>query len=349
MSKMNIFLNFLSKIFKQWVIYLGIIPTLYDLLSAYLDYEFKFSNSVLIGFPIVIFLYAMYKVYRDEHLERIALEKKLQGPTNYQITATLYPVDFKKNELIERLEIIKSDVEKKLAFMPPFIEIYETDKNAPLSQVISFSFVQPDKKIVTTYNNKLTLYKYELEEILKNFSTYKENITTRIDELSDKFYFIEFSIKNIGITSDSEIQIDINCLNENIVFCESEITYHGMDIYKLLPKIPEKPEVKDLSNEISINKRPFSLDKPLLDIYYPNAFRKDIKITDNNCSVTIRDLHVGDDVSLFKKKLIIKKNNHDIQFDATIKSKESTRVLKPKVIIEISNTSKTLFNFEEEQ
>ncbi len=345
---MSIFLNFISKIFKQWVIYLGLIPTLYDLLSAYLDYEFKFPNSVLIGFPIVIFLYAMYQVYRDEHLERIALEKKLEGPTNYQITATLYAIDFKKDELLEQLESIKSDVEKKLASMPPFIEINETDKYAPLSQVISFSFSQQDKT-ATTYNNELTLYKYKLEEILTNFSSYKENITIRIDELSDKFYFIEFSIKNIGITSDSEIQIDINCLNENIVFAESEITHHGMDIYKLLPKIPEKPEVKDLSHEISINKRPFSFDKPLLEIYYPNAFRKEIEISDNNCSVTIRDLHVGDDVSLFKKKLILKKNNHDIQFDATIKSKESTRILKPKVIIEISNTSKTLFNFKEEQ
>lgn len=345
---MSIFLNFISKIFKQWVIYLGLIPTLYDLLSAYLDYEFKFPNSVLIGFPIVIFLYAMYQVYRDEHLERIALEKKLEGPTNYQITATLYAIDFKKDELLEQLESIKSDVEKKLASMPPFIEINETDKYAPLSQVISFSFSQQDKT-ATTYNNELTLYKYKLEEILTNFSSYKENITIRIDELSDKFYFIEFSIKNIGITSDSEIQIDINCLNENIVFAESEITHHGMDIFKLLPKIPEKPEVKDLSHEISINKRPFSFDKPLLEIYYPNAFRKEIEISDNNCSVTIRDLHVGDDVSLFKKKLILKKNNHDIQFDATIKSKESTRILKPKVIIEISNTSKTLFNFKEEQ
>lgn len=344
---MNIFFGFISKIFKQWVIYLGLIPTLYDLLSAYLDYEFKFPNSVLIGFPIVIFLYAMYQVYRDEHLERIALEKKLEGPTNYQITATLYAIDFKKDELLEQLESIKSDVEKKLASIPPFIEINETDKYAPLSQVISFSFVHPDKKIVTTYNNKLTLYKYELEEILRNFSSYKENITTRIDELSDTFYFIEFSIKNIGITSDSEIQIDINCLNENIVFRESEITHHGMDIYKLLPKIPEIPEIKDMSHIMGINQRPFDFNNPHLDIPNPNAFRKWVEITDNNCSVTIRDLHVGDDVSLFKKKLIIQKNNRDILFDATIKSKKSTRVLKPKIIIETSNTSKTLFNFEE--
>lgn len=346
MCKMSIFLNFISKIFKQWVIYLGLIPTLYDLLSAYLDYEFKFPNSVLIGFPIVIFLYAMYQVYRDEHLERIALEKKLEGPTNYQITATLYPIDFKKDELLRRLESIKSDVEIKLAAIPQIMEIYKSDNYTQLSQIILSSFEQQNK-IATIYNEELTLYKYELEEILSNFSSYKENITTRIDELSDTFYFIEFSIKNIGITSDSEIQIDINCLNENIVFSESEITHHGMDIYKLLPKIPEKPEIKDMSHKMGINQRPFDFNNPHLDIPNPNAFRKWVEITDNNCSVTIRDLHVGDDVSLFKKKLIIQKNNHDILFDATIKSKKSTRVLKPKIIIETSNTSKTLFNFED--
>lgn len=346
---MSIFLNFISKIFKQWVIYLGLIPTLYDLLSAYLDYEFKFPNSVLIGFPIVIFLYAMYQVYRDEHLEKIALEKKLEGPTNYQITATLYPIDFKKDELLRRLESIKSDVEIKLAAIPQIMEIYESDNCTQLSQIILSSFEQQNK-IATIYNEELTLYKYELEEILSNFSSYKENITTRIDELSDTFYFIEFFIKNIGITSDSEIQININCLNENIVFDEAEIMRHGMNLYELIPSIPEvpeKPKVKAMADMMGITPKSFDFNNPLLDIPNPNAFRKWVEITDNNCSVTIKDLHVGDDVSLFKKKLIIQKNNHDILFDTTIKSKESTRVLKPKVIIEISNTSKTLFNFED--
>lgn len=347
---MSIFLNFISKIFKQWVIYLGLIPTLYDLLSAYLDYEFKFPNSVLIGFPIVIFLYAMYQVYRDEHLERIALEKKLEGPTNYQITATLYAIDFKKDELLEQLESIKSDVEKKLASMPPFIEINETDKYAPLSQVISFSFSQQDKT-ATTYNNELTLYKYKLEEILTNFSSYKENITIRIDELSSTFYFIDFTIENTGIVSDSEIQVEIKCLNENIVFNEVEIVYHGMDLYKLIPsvpKAPEKPKMKDIANMMCINLKQFDLNNLLLDIANPNAFRKWIEIAENNCSVTIRDLHVGDNVNLFNKKLIFKKKENEISFEATIKSKESTKVLRPDISINISSTQKKLFNYGEE-
>lgn len=348
---MNIFFVFISKIFKQWVIYLGLIPTLYDLLSAYLDYEFKFPNSVLIGFPIVIFLYAMYQVYRDEHLERIALEKKIEGPTNYQIKAVLYPVNFKKDELMEQIDGIKLEVEKKLSSIPSYLKVDNVDKYSQVSQLISATN-SLHTKTATTYNNELSSYKRLLEELLANLPSYKEKINTRIDELSNTFYFIDFSIKNIGITSDSEIQVDINCLNENIVFSEQEITRHGMDIYKLMPlipKVPEKPEVKDMSHIMGINQRAFDFNKPHLDILNHNAFRKWLEIKDINCSVTIRELHVGDDVSLFKKKLIIKKNNYEILFDATIKSKESTRVLKPKVIIEISNTSKTLFNFEEEQ
>lgn len=347
---MSIFFRFISKIFKQWIIYLGFIPALYDLLNAYLDYEYKFPNFVLIGFPIIIFLYAIYQVYRDEYLQRIALEKKLEEPTNYQIKAVLYPVDFEKDKTMAQLENIKSDVEKKLETIPPFMEIKNSDKYTQQSQVILSPFRQYDKT-ATTYNNELSLYKYELEEILTNFSSYKEKINTRIDELHNRFYFIDFFIKNIGITSDSEIQVDINCLNKNIVLNKVEILRHGTDIRKLMPSIPkspEKPKVQDINQIMGIHEREFDFNiPPSFDIPNPNAFRKCIEITDSKCSVTIRDLHVGDDVNLFNKKLILQKNEHDILFEATIKSKESTRVLKPKIIVEISDTPKTLFNSKE--
>lgn len=346
---MTIFFNFTSKIFKQWIIYLGFIPALYDLLNAYLHYDYKFPDFVLIGFPIIIFLYAIYQVYRDEYLKRIDLEKKLEGPTNYQIKAVLYPVDFKKDELIKQLESIRLDVEKKLSSMPSYLKVDNVEKYSQISSIISAS-VGLHTKTATTYNNELSSYKHELERIISNSEKYKEKIVARIDELSDIFYFIDFSIENTGITSDSEIQVDINCLNKNIVFNEVEITRHGMDIYKLIPSIPkapEKPEVQNLNQMMGINERAFDFNTPHFDIPNPNAFRKWIEITNSNCSVTIKNLHVGDNVSLFKKKLILQKNDHDIVFEATIKSKASTRVLKPKIIIEISNTPKTLFNFEE--
>lgn len=344
---MSIFVRFISKIFKQWIIYLGFIPAFYDLLNAYLGYKFKFPGFVLIGFPIIIFLYALYQVYRYEYIQRIALEKKLEGPTDYQIKAILYPVDFTKDELMERLENIKSDVEKKLASIPPFMEINETDKYPQLSRITLSSFCRRDKT-ASIYNNELSLYKYELEKILTNFSSYKEKISTRIDKLCDTFYFISFYIENTGITSDSEIQVNINCLNKNIVFNVAEITRHGMDIDEVIPSIPktpEKPKVQNLNQMMGIPKRAVELNTSNFNIENPNAFRKWIEITDSECSVTIRDLHVGDNVNLFNQKLILQKNEYDILFEATIKSKESTRVLKPKIIVEISDTPKTLFNF----
>ena len=107
---MSILVSYINKIYKQWVIYLGFIPALYDLLNAYLGYKFKFPNLVLIGFPIIIFLYATYKTYKNEYLKRIDLEKKLEGPTNYQITATLYPVDFSASFPISSLGTMHTDI-----------------------------------------------------------------------------------------------------------------------------------------------------------------------------------------------------------------------------------------------
>ena len=108
-----------------------------------------------------------------------------------------------------------------------------------------------------------------------------------------------------------------------------------------MPKEPEKPKVKEIVETL----RPNYSDRIgiLPNILNPNAFRKEVEISDRNCSVTIRDLHVGDKVDLFKKNLIIKKATEEIVFRVTIRSKESTRVLNPIVSVEYQKSFNVLF------
>ena len=344
---MKIFIELISKIFKQWIIYLGLIPTIYDYLNAYFNIEYKFPHSIIIGSPIAMFLYVFYKVYADEYKEREALEQKLKGPTNYIITAILHPIDFKKEKLIKQFDNIKLEAEKRLSSIPPFMEVYEVEKYLQAIHIMSVP-TGFNTKSASEYNQELSIYKSNLEEILFNIEGLKEKVDKRIDELREKFYFIEFYIENIGITSDSDIQVQLNCLNKNIVFPEAEIISHGMDIYKLIPEfpeLPEKPKIQDVIQQLNVSTKQFDLNMPHLDIFNPHAFRQQIEIKDNNCVVTIRDLHVGDKVDLFKNKLILMKNNNDIVFEVTIKSKKSTQVLKPKVIVNIEKSAKSLFYY----
>ena len=342
---MKIFIEFTSKIFKQWIIYLGLIPTVYDFLSAYLNSDYKFPQWVIFGFPIIILLYAIYQVYKDEYLKRIKLEKKLEGPTNYKITANLYPIDYEKDKKIKQLEDIKIDAEKKLISIPTHMKVNEAEKYLQAIQIMSVPTGFNDKS-ASAYNSELSLYKSKLEDIALNIETYKDKVNAKINELSDTFYFIEFDIENVGITSDSEIQVELNCLNENIVFPEEKILSHGMDLYKLIPKIPSTPEKPTIQSPYDdMNNRLMHPSIPNLDIPNPNAFRKWVEINEDSCSLTIRDLQVGDRINLFKQKLIFMKNTDDISYTVTIKSKESTKILKPKVIVEINQTAKTLFNY----
>lgn len=342
---MKIFLEFIYKISKQWFIYLGLIPTVYDFLSAYLDFSYKFPQWVTMWFPIMMLLYATYQVYRDEYFKRVNLEKKLESPTNYKITAKLYPVDYEEDKKIGQLEDIKSKAEKKLLSVPSYMEINEVEKYLQVNKLMSVP-TGLNNKSASTYNDELLVYKSTLKEIVSNIEVFKEKINTKIQELSDRFYFIEFYIENVGTTSDSEIQVNIKCLNENIVFPEAKILSHGMDLYKLMPKIPDSPEKPKIQNIYdNINNSLMDFTPPNIDIPHLNAFRKYIEINEDNCSLTIRDLQGGDEVDLFKKNLIIMKNTNDISFAVTIKSKESTKILEPNVTVEISQTTRTLFNY----
>lgn len=348
-KKFIILIQYISRILNNWIIYLGLIPTIYDYLSAYFDLSYKFPKFFIIGFPIVVFLYASYQVYKEEYQRREDLEKKIECPTDYEIKAILSPIDFEEDKLLKRVDDCKVEAEKRLSSLPSPININQADK---YKYLLSETNLYDKTKI--EYNEELETYKYKLNEIMQNIDNQKEKIIQRVKELSNKFYKIDFFIKNVGITSDTDIQIEIKCLNRNIVFKEDNIFDYGMDLYHLIPNVPkepEKPKKKGLYPPLDTSD---GLYKQSLDKYKhsippnPYAFRKFVKIDKDSCSITIRDLHVGDEVNLFNENLIILKQNDTVSFDVTIKSKSSTRVLHPIVEIEYKKNKIKLFNYKKE-
>jgi hypothetical protein len=341
---MKILADFIFKLFQQWIVYLGLIPSLYDLINAYFKLEFEFPQYILIAFPIVIFIYASFEIYRGEYLKRLSLEKKLEGPTNYEITAIINPINFEKDKLLAQVDNLKKQVIEKLQSVPVQIALNQTDGLAGLLHT------SPDYiSKANLYNEALKEYETKLKNIEDNIDSVKSQISNRVDELNNQFFFINFSICNMGMISDTEIQVNIESFNNNIVFEKMKIFDHGMDLYHLMPSLPKVPELSmfkpsfNTANAVLMS----NLQTPILpNMQSPLAFRKWEKINENQCSVTIRDLHVGDETDLFIKDLILLQRDEQILFRVTIKSKEATRVLTPAVIVRKENKSKRLFEKE---
>ena len=340
---------FLKQLSKNWIALLGFIPAFYDLVSAYLPWDFEFPKLIIYSFAILAFLYAAYQTFDEEHKKRKALEKKLEGPTNYKITAILIPIDFEEKKLLEKIDEIKNEAIKHLESIQP---IKEAHKSAEIEHIkISIENLIPQSlpftKTTSQYNNEVQAYKNKLQEIIDNINNYKDRLSATIASWENKYFFIKFLIENTGITSDSDIQIEIICNYENLVFEKKDFTKYGLDIFSLLPSLPKKPEKPKIKDPMEAL-RPNYIDRihslpNIPNIPNPNAFRKEIEINEQKCSVTIRDLHVGDQANLFTKQLIIKKDAEEIGFKATIRSKESTRVLNPTVSIEYKKPSKVFF------
>jgi len=63
---MVMFKEYIWLLLTQWIIYLGIIPTIYDFVSAYLPdkYQFEINGSYSLSFAIMVFVIANFKIFQ---------------------------------------------------------------------------------------------------------------------------------------------------------------------------------------------------------------------------------------------------------------------------------------------
>ena len=339
---------FFKQLSKNWIALLGFIPALYDLISAYLPWDFQFPKFITYSFAAIAFFYAAYQTFEEEHKKRKALEKKLEGPTNYKMTAILIPIDFEEEKLLERIDKINN---KALIHLDSIQSLKKANRSPELERIeIPIQSLMTQKllydKTTSQYNSEMQAYKNQLQEIIDEIDNYKDKLHTTIASWKDKYFFIKFLIENTGITSDSDIQIEIICNHGNLVFEEKDFVKDIFSLLPSLPKEPEKPKIKDPMESLYPNYYDRMHSFP--SIPNLNGFRKGVEINDQKCFVTIRDLHVGDKVDLFKKNLIMKSTFKEIDFKVTIRSKESTRVLNPTVPVVYQKSNKKLFETKDD-
>lgn len=230
--------------------------------------------------------------------------------------------------------------------LPSPIHIHTGNQLESLTQTID-SVLKRQDKTSEQYNNELNRYKKELILISESIPKYKKDIHDTISSLKQKYYFVKFLIKNTGTISDSNIQATITCNDNNIIFQKNEMLKYGINLVELLPVVPKKPEKPKLNiygfNTLeSHNSYLPHFENLHLDIQDPNAYRKKVEIEDQKCFVLLKDLHVGGEADLFNIDLIIL-NEAEIKFEATVRSKESTRTLCPDVVIVEEKMPKTLY------
>ena len=340
---------FLKQLSKNWIALLGLIPALYDLISAYLPWDFEFPKYIIYSFAVIAFLYASYQVFEEEHQKRKDLEKKLDGPTDYEIIALLTPIDFEREKLLTIIDDIGKEAIEKIKSIHPIkqkntskILGRQHDILGSLHMGNGFRYTKTEEQ----YNKELEYYKNELKKIIVAIDEYKKELDVTLSSWENRYFFIQFLIKNTGITSDSNIHVEITCNNEAIVFEKNNSSDYGLDPYSLIPTLPEEPELPKIVEPFAqLHKVNSYLDplKLIRNIQHPNEFRKYPTVRDKKCSVTIRDLRVGDQVDLLDKNLIIKKTTDHIEFKASIKSKESTRVLHSSVLIKYQKSKESFF------
>ncbi len=308
---------YLQKLFKTWIFYLAFIPWIYDLISAYFHFHFRFPSFLTFVFAIGSFLFATYAVYNDEYKKRRSLEEKLNEPTDYKISAILTVINFQKEKLFEYFTEQRKIAENELSHFP-LKSIEEEDSE----------------------EDKFTIYKRKLIKYLEDLKVYEEYIDQTIESLSSKYYFVDFFIQNIGTISDSNIEIEILCKGDNVIFNKEDDMFDDeINLFKISPKLPTL-------NIFQFNQTIFDMPN-IARINLPNLYRSNIEINKKTCFVKLRELNVGAGTNIFDEVIMFKKESMNDFFEVIIKSKESRKILKPKIEIKYDENTRALLDEDE--
>lgn len=331
------FIEYIKKLLHKWFIYLGFIPLLYDYAEAYFKFNFEIPDFILSVFSLGAFVCASYSVWKGEKKRNIGLEELLKSPIDYEIKAELLLIDFNLNVYLNKIDGIAIEAKKEIEFANSEIKrLYPEDSSSYILQSkLSAGLVYKKTKSDLVYLEELKEYKRKLIDYINNHDVYKKEFKEKIESISRHLYCIDFDIKNIGIKSDSKINIEIKT--------EKNTFIKEYNIYDHIPRLESLPERPDAPRDMypktpSIN----FVDIPRPTLYEnQNTYRSNKKINEKSISITIRDINVGDAVNIFNDILFIYLlDNND--FNIYIKSKELNSVLEKKLVITSNNEAKSL-------
>ncbi len=242
---MKFLAEYIKKLLKTWIFYLGIIPTFYDFANTYIKLDFEFSNKFLLIWANFWIIYTSYEIWKKEKEEKNKLLEELEKlkylMPKYEVKLILKKYEF---EEIKEFENKKSKLlikAKKQLELLENVEKLDELKGYEIEEIFDFLPIE----------NQNDLEKYKQD--LKDFITKVQNL--QIDESikNTKFYTATLQISNIGNKSDEDIYCEIELGEENFAFEDIEKFEEILDEIKTkkIPHLPEFPiPIRKIENNL---------------------------------------------------------------------------------------------------
>lgn len=337
------YIEFIKKIFKKWFGIFSLIASVSGLTLFYTGID---TNNFIVNFitnnwltvSLIFLLISAYQVWTDTKQEKITLEDKLKNPIDYEIEGLIQKVVVDFQYLDNLYENNIKEVEKSIFEVDNEIDELSNRLNNSSSSIqleslrsLSFSLSGMDnnQKSDSLYLTELKEYKSELEEYSNKKNDFISAWESFLNNDLKNLYYIDFQIKNIGIKSDEDIDINISYKNATKYIT----TPNRMSNFPRA-NIPIKPKQETYSQLTHVFDRDFNgtdMHRNIMDSN-PQVFRRYEEIEENHFSVKLRDLKVSKTVRIFRQKgfFISLENKDDIE--VTIISKNSTSAIHKKII-----------------
>jgi len=346
---MKYLIEYISKLLKTWIFYLGLIPAFYDFINTYFNWKFEFSSKFLLFWALFCVLYGSFEVWKKEkeNFEKL-LEKYNQLKNsfpNYEVKIFLRKYKFKEIEEFKQ---------KKKEYLQRAYKQLEILGNKVLLEKLSVKEIEKFFDFIP-YEKKYNLAKYEndLRDFIKNL----EILDVKNDLKNINFYKATLEISNIGNKSDEDIFCEINVGEKNFTFEDLEDAENVLNeiTNKNIPKLSDfpKPEIiketipnnlnnlsklqrilnqfnRPIQGELIVEPIKFSgIDRKLIKNLHPPFFSCEEHI------VTVRKLSLKVGLVYTKDFYLILNDSKNISYFITSKYLPSPLENRVKVIYEI--------------
>ena len=284
--------------------------------------EFVVSNFLYV---FVLFLtISSYQVWKEAKLDfkkkQLELDEIKRNPVDYKITAKL-------KKLFIDLDKIKKGYKTKEEIK----ELLE-DCNQPSN--LWSSLISESDDFHRGYSDRLNIYKDELKGYLsrsqENFSQW--SVFCHLDNI----YIVDFYIESIGNKSDKNIDVEIQLENNSYIENLSKL-----ENYPDFLEVPKKPNFMDGFDINPAISNIHDLNRPL---YNKNAYYKFKEFNEKSLFINLREMNVGDNISIFKEKVLIELPKKE-EIKVIIKSENSNAKIEKAVEFETEENPIEYFDY----
>ena len=338
--------KYIIKLASTWYVLASLVLFILSLLTLFSPTSNKvnaliqnINNCSLLIF-IICFFIASYQVWLEVQQE---LDKIKKNPIDYKVTAKIQKIFINLDKIkkgYKTKEEIKEALDKCENEILDLEKLSQVDKSSEMKLRELFDNNKPTNKYLTELNS----YKRELESYMEKS---QENFS-QWNKLSENFktiYIVDFYIESVGNKSDKNVDVEIQL--ENNCYIENLLKLKNFPRILNTPTSPEKYTNSSSLNSIISNDQ--SPRFPMLQhTSNKDAYRKFMKFKENSLFVNLRDMNVGDNISIFKEKVLIDLPKKE-EIIVTIKSENSNAKIEQTIEFEIEENLMEYYDYLKSQ